>query len=456
MQVTETAAEGLKREYKISIPASDINGKMTTRLNEVGKDLQLPGFRRGKAPLQVLRQRLGKSLMGEVLEQAVQESVTKTLEEKNLKPATQPKVEIDNFEDGSDLEYTMSLEILPDLQVMDLKSIKLERLKVPVTDDAVDEAVNTFAGTRQDTEAAPKTHKALVGDVAIIDFQGKVDGKPFDGGAAEGHHLKLGSKTFVPGFDDQLIGAKAGDRKEVKITFPEDYQSTDLAGKEAIFEVTVNEVRIGKLPEIDDEFAKSVGAEDLKSLKQAVRSDIEQNYDGLTRTRLKRDLLDVLADNHDFEVPPGMVETEYDAIWQHYEERKTQNQLDEDEKKKSEDVLREEYRDIAVRRVRLGLILSEIGATQNIKVSNEEVNRAIIDEAQRFKGREREVMEFYQKNSQVRDGIRAPLYEEKVIDYIVELASVSDKEVTLEEVIAEPEETIQQNPSPTKASKSKK
>lgn len=453
MQVTETTAEGLKREYKIMIPATDIDGKVTNRLNEVGKDLQIPGFRRGKAPLNVLKQRFGQSVMGEVLEQAVQESVTKTLEDKDLKPAMQPKVEIDKFEEGSDLEYTMSLEILPDFEVMDLKSIKLERLKVPVTDETIDEAIQSFAETRKETEPAPKTHKAADGDVVVIDFLGKVDGEAFDGGAAEDYQLSLGSNTFIPGFEEQLVSAKAGDKKAVTVKFPDEYQAEHLAGKDAVFDVTVKEVRTGKLPEINDEFAKAIGAEDLKALKEAVKADIEQNYNGLTRTRLKRDLLDVLAEGHDFEVPPGMVESESEAIWKHYEERKAQDQLDEDEKTKSEDDLKVEYQDIAVRRVRLGLVLSNIGADQDIDVTNEEVNRAIINEAQRYQGREREVMEFYQKNAQARDSIKAPIYEDKVIDYIVELAAVTDKESALDDVVAEPEE----KPAPKKkAEKSKK
>lgn len=446
MQVTETTAEGLKREYKIMIPATDIDGKVTNRLNEVGKDLQIPGFRRGKAPLKVLKQRFGQSVMGEVLEQAVQESVTQTLEDKDLKPAMQPKVEIDKFEEGSDLEYTMSLEILPDFEVMDLKSIKLERLKVPVTDETINEAIQSFAETRKETEPAPKTHKAADGDVAVIDFLGKVDGEAFEGGAAEDYQLSLGSNTFIPGFEEQLVGVKAGDEKAVKVTFPDEYQAEHLAGKDAVFDVTVKEVRTGKLPEINDEFAKAIGAEDLKALKEAVKADIEQNYNGLTRTRLKRDLLDALAEGHDFDVPPGMVESEYEAIWKHYEERKEQGQLDEDEKTKSEDDLKAEYQDIAVRRVRLGLVLSNIGADQDIDVTNEEVNRAIINEAQRYQGREREVMEFYQKNAQARDSIRAPIYEDKVIDYIVELAAVTDKESSLDDVVAEPDE----KPAPKK------
>ena len=438
MQVTETTAEGLKREYKISIPATDIDGKVTHKLTEVGRDLQIPGFRRGKAPLPVLKMRFGKSVLGEVLEEALQDSVAKTLEDKDLKPAMQPKVEIDNFEEGGDLEYTMSLEVLPDFTVMDLKSIELERFKVPVTQETIDQALVSFAENRKESEPAPESHEAAAGDVAVVDFRGTVDGEAFEGGEAEDFYLNLGSDTFIPGFEDQLVGAKAGDSKTVKVSFPEDYRAEHLAGKDASFDVTVKEVRIGKLPEIDDAFAKSIGAEDLKSLKDAIKADIERNYNGLTRTRLKRDLLDILADGHEFDLPDGMVEVEFEAIWNHYEQRKAENQLDEDEKDKSEDDLKAEYRDIAVRRVRLGIVLSSIGADQNIEVSNEEVNRAIVGEAQNYPGREREVLEMYRKNAQMRDNLKAPIYEDKVIDYIVELAQVTERETTLEEIVAEP------------------
>lgn len=439
MQVTETTADGLKREYRISIPATDIDGKVTSKLTEVGRDIQLPGFRRGKAPLPVLKMRLGKSVLGEVLEEALQESVAKTLEDKELKPAMQPKIEIGDYEDGGDLEYTMSLEILPDFTVMDLASIELERLKVPVADDIVDRAVASFAESRKETEPAPDGHEAAAGDVAVIDFRGTVDGEAFDGGAAEDYHLSLGANTFIPGFEDQLTGAKAGDRKDVKVAFPEDYPAEHLAGKDAVFDVTVKELRISKLPEIDDDFAKSIGAENLDALREAVKSDIERDYDGVSRTRLKRDLLDILADGHDFDLPPGMVEVEFEAIWKHYEERKAQDRLDEDEKDKSEEALKAEYRGIAVRRVRLGIVLSAIGAKQDIEVSNEELNRAILREAQNYPGRQREVMEAYQKSAEMRDGLKAPIYEDKVIDYIVELAQVTEREATLEEVVAGPE-----------------
>lgn len=439
MQVTETTAEGLKREYRVSIPAKDIDGKVTSKLTEVGRDIQLPGFRRGKAPLPVLKMRLGKSVLGEVLEETLQESVAKTLEDKELKPAMQPKIEIGDYKDGGDLEYTMSLEILPDFTVMDLASIELERLKVPVADDIVDRAVASFAENRKETEPAPDGHEAAAGDVAVIDFRGTVDGEAFDGGAAEDYPLNLGANTFIPGFEDQVIGAKAGDRKDVEVTFPKDYPAEHLSGKDAVFDVTVKELRTAKLPEIDDEFAKSLGAEDLNALRDAVKTDIEQDYNGVSRTRLKRDLLDILADGHDFELPPGMVEVEFEAIWKHYEERKAQDRLDEDEKDKSEEALKAEYRDIAVRRVRLGIVLSAIGARQEIEVTNEELNRAILREAQNYPGRQREVMEAYQKSAEMRDGLKAPIYEDKVIDYIVELAQVTEREATLEEVVAGPE-----------------
>ena len=439
MQVTETTAEGLKREYRVSIPAKDIDGKVTSKLTEVGRDIQLPGFRRGKAPLPVLKMRLGKSVLGEVLEEALQESVARTLEDKELKPAMQPQIEIGDYKDGGDLEYTMSLEVLPDFTVMDLAAIELERLRIPVAEEVVDRAVASFAENRKESEPAPDGHEAAAGDIAVIDFRGTVDGEAFDGGTAEDYHLNLGANTFVPGFEDQLIGAKAGDRKDVKIAFPEEYPAENLAGRDAVFDVTVKELRTSKLPEIDDEFAKSLGAEDLNALREAVKADIEREYNGVSRTRLKRDLLDILADGHEFELPPGMVEVEFEAIWAHYEERKAQDRLDEDEKDKSEEALKAEYRDIAARRVRLGIVLSAIGAGQDIEVSNEELNRAMLREAQNYPGRQREVMEAYQKNAEMRDSLKAPIYEDKVIDYIVELAQVSEKDATLEEVIAGPE-----------------
>ena len=447
MQVTETTAEGLKREYRVSIPATDIDGKVVSKLTEAGKDLQIPGFRRGRAPLPVLRRRFGKSVLGEVLEEALQESVARTLEDRDLKPAMQPKVEIEQYEDGGDLEYTMSLEVLPDFTLMDLKSIRLDRFRIPVAEEEIEQAIATMARGRMESEPAPDGHKAAAGDILVIDFRGTIGGEPFDGGVAEDFHFDLGSNTLLPGFDEQLAGARAGDRKDVNVTFPDDYRAENLAGKDAVFEVSVKEVRVGKPPEIDDAFAESLGLDDLKALKEAVKADIDQSYAGLIRTRLKRDVLDILADGHEFDLPPGMVEVEYETIWNHYRERKAADRLEDDEKDRPEEELAAEYRDIAARRVRLGIVLSRIGAEQNIEVSNEEVNRAIVSDARRWPGREREVMEMYRKNGQMRDSLKAPIYEEKVIDYIVELAEVTDKEATMEEILATSEAKPESQPA---------
>ncbi len=440
MQVTETSAEGLKREFKVVVAAADIDAKVDQKLTEVGKEVRIPGFRPGKVPHAILKQRFGKSVLGEVLEQTVAESANEAITEKDLRPAMQPKIEIDKFEDGEDLEYTMSLEILPEFEINDLKSIELTKYKVPVEDKEIEDALGRLAAGRQETEEAPKDHAAAEGDVVVIDFEGKIDGEAFQGGAAEGHHLQLGSNTFIPGFEDQLVGLKAGDAKDVKITFPADYGAEHLAGKDAVFAVTVKEVRRAKPAEIDDALAKSFGLDDLAALKTAVRDDIENNYNAMARTRLKRELLDALAEGHDFELPPGMVDTEFEAIWQQFEERKKRGELDEDEKDKSDDDLKAEYRTIAERRVRLGLILSEIGSSNEIQVGQDEISRAIVGEAQRYPGREREVMEFYQKNQQARESLRAPLYEDKVIDFILELVKTTEKEITVDELLAVPED----------------
>ena len=440
MQVTETSAEGLKREYKVVIPAAQVADKVDEKLKEVGQQVNLPGFRPGKIPQSILKQRFGSSVMGEVLEQMVNESASKTITDNELRPALQPNIEIDKFDDGDDLEYTMKIEVLPEIAMMDFKSIKVEKLKVPIKDDEIDDALERIAMSRGEAEAAPKDHKAADGDVVVIDFAGKVDGELFDGGSADDYELGLGTNSFIPGFEDQLIGTKAGDKKVVKVTFPEEYGAENLAGKDAEFDVTVKEVKFSKPAKIDDELAKGVGLEDLNGLKDAIRNDIQGNYEGVSRARLKRDLMDALDEGHNFEVPPGMLDTEYEAILKQYEERKEKDQLDEEEKSKSEDDLKAEYKTIADRRVRLGLVLSEVGAKNNIEVTQEELQRAIMAEAQRMPGQERQVFEFFQKNEDARNNLRAPLYEEKVVDYILELATVTDKEVSVDELLADPDE----------------
>lgn len=435
MQVTETSSEGLKRAFKVVVDAAEIETKTQAKLADIGSKVNIPGFRPGKIPPSVLKQRYGQAVMGEVVEEVVSESATKTISERDLKPALQPKIEIDSFDEGKDLEYTMEVELLPEFDVMDLSKLELERLKVKVGDQEVNEAIERILESRKDSEPADKA--AEEGDIAVIDFVGKIDGVSFDGGSAEGHQLELGSGTFIPGFEEQLVGVKAGDEKEVTVKFPDDYRAEHLAGKEAVFEVKVQEVRKTVPATLNDDLAKSFGQDSVDDLKAAIRGEIENDYNGVARMRVKRQLLDALADEHEFTVPDGMVESEFEQIWKQFDERRKNNpdEIDDEDKEKSDDELKEEYREIAARRVRLGLVLAEIGDDNDIDVSKDEVTRAILQEAQRYPGRENEVFEYFQKNESAIAGIRAPIYEEKVVDYILELAKVTDKEVSPEELL---------------------
>ncbi|MGI9434909.1 MAG: trigger factor [Geminicoccaceae bacterium] len=452
MQITETLADGLKREFKVVISAKDIESKVDTKLVEVGRSAKIPGFRPGKIPPSMLKQRFGQSVMGEVVEQVVSESVNKTISDKGVRPAMQPKIEIDSFEDGSDLEYTMSLEILPDIEPMDFSKLQLQQLKVDVSDEEVEETLQRLADQARDSTPVKDGRKSRTGDVVVIDFVGKLDGKPFEGGSASDHNLTLGSGTFIPGFEDQLVDLSAGEHVHVKVTFPDDYASPELAGKEAVFEVDLKEIREAAEVEFNDALAQKFGQKSLDELRKAIREQIQSDYNGLSRNRLKRELLDALAAGHDFGVPEGMVDAEFEAIWKQIEEQRKKGDLEDEDKDKSEDELKAEYRDIAARRVRLGLLLSDVGQTNNISVAQEEMTRAIVQQAQQFPGREREIMEYYQKNEDALGSLRAPLFEEKVVDFILEMAKVTDKVVTMDELIAEPETPSKSEKKPKKAS----
>ncbi|KJS35685.1 MAG: trigger factor [Rhodospirillaceae bacterium BRH_c57] len=439
MQVTETNADGLKREFKIVVPASTLQDKTDSRLKELSHQVRLPGFRPGKVPMALMKKKYGASVMGEVLEAAVQEGSQQTLADRDLRPAMQPKIEIVSFEEGKDLEFKMDVEVLPTIGEMDFASIELERPKVVVPDAEIEEALGRIAESRKQAEATGSKRKSKKGDILEIDFVGRIGGEEFPGGKGEGYDLELGSNTFIPGFEDQLVGAKAGDVSTVTVTFPEDYHAKDLAGKEAAFEVTVKELKESKVPEINDDFAKTVGLEDLEALKAAVREQMDKDYAGIARNRVKRALLDKLADMADFEVPGGMVDLEFDAIWAQVEEAKAKDDLDEEDKGKSDEELRDEYRALAERRVRLGLLLAEIGQKNAIQVNQEDLNGAIMQEAMRYPGQEQAVFQFFQSNQQALNQLRAPIYEDKVVDYILELAQVTDKDVSPEELAAEPE-----------------
>ncbi|SIS37744.1 trigger factor [Insolitispirillum peregrinum] len=434
MQVTETAAEGLKREFKIVVPAADIQAKAESRLQALSQQVRIPGFRPGKVPMPLMKQRYGASVLGEVLELAVQESADAALAERSLKPALQPKIEVTSFDEGKDLEYTLSVEILPEIAELDLKTVKLNKPKVVVADSEVEEALGRVAESRKVNVVVEDVREAVKGDVLEIDFVGSVDGVEFPGGKGEGYDLELGSGTFIPGFEDQLIGAKVGDVANVSVTFPEEYHSKDLAGKAAVFVVTVKALKAASLPALDDEFAKGLGLEDLDGLRNAIKGQIENEYSSMVRNRVKRDLLDALAEKADFPVPAGMVGLEFDAIWKQIEDAKKNDSLDEEDKGKSDDELKTEYTTLAERRVRLGLLLADLGQKNSVQVTQEDINRAVMQEAMRFPGQEQAVFQYFQNNRQALDSLRAPLYEDKVIDFILGAADVTEVEMTAEDL----------------------
>ncbi|MDG2243927.1 MAG: trigger factor [Rhodospirillaceae bacterium] len=435
MQITEKSSEGLKRELSVVIGAQEIEGKITDRLTEVGKQVRLPGFRPGKVPMNLLRKRFGESVRGEVVETAIQESTQKAIEEKELKPAVQPKIDLVSFEAGEDLEFSIAVELLPEIEVTDLSSFKIEKLVATAGDKEVDETISKMAENNKKSAPLKDKRPAAMADVVVIDFVGSVDGEEFEGGKADDFQLELGSNRFIPGFEEQVVGMEIDDEKDIEVTFPEDYHSSDLAGKPAAFNVTLKGIEALEAPAIDEDFAKTMGFDDLAALKDAVKGQIEQDYTYLSRMKTKRELLDHLSGSHDFEVPPAMLDTEFDTIWKQVEQAKEGNQLDPDDEGKSDDELRADYRKIAERRVRLGLLLSEVGQKNNLTVAPEELSQAIGREASRFPGQEEAVVSYYQNNPQAIEQVRAPLFEDKVIDFLLELAQVTEKTVTPEELV---------------------
>jgi trigger factor len=452
MQVTETKNEGLSREYSIVIPAADIETRVLSKLAEIGQQVSIPGFRKGKIPMKLLRQRYGQSVLGDVIQDAVVESSSQAITDQSLTPATQPKIDVTKFEDGGDLEYTMAVEVMPEITAVDFKTLKLERLTCEISDEEIGKSMTNIASEMVRSEPIKRARKARKDDIVVIDFVGSVDGEEFEGGKAEDFQLTLGSERFIPGFEGQLIGAKPEEHVTVNVSFPDDYAAENLKGKDAVFEVDIKEIRERVETPIDDELAKSLGLESLDQLKDGTRQQLEQNYSMFSRSRLKRVLLDQLDEAHSFEIPPGMVETEVESIWEQFEQARQEERLEDEDKEKSEEELREEYGMIAKRRVRLGLLLAEVGRVNNIEVSAEEVNQAMLQEVRKYPGQERQVMEYFQKNQQAMVGLRAPIFEDKVIDFILEIADVTDRSVMPEELMADPEEEVPEK-APEKAKK---
>ena len=436
MQVTETKSEGLSREFKVALPANEIEEKISHRLKELARTAQMPGFRPGKVPVSVLRKKYGSSVLGEVLERTVNDSSQQALAEKGLRPAMQPQIEITSFEDGGDLEYTIGVELLPEIKPVDFSKIKLERL-IPKTDDAaMEKTLADIAAAQGDSAAIKDDRETKTGDVLVIDFLGRVGGEEFAGGKAEGYELTLGSGTFIPGFEEQLIGVKVGDKIEVKVKFPDSYGAAELSGKDAVFDVTVNELKETVPSAIDDELAKKVGMENLEALKKSIREEQESEFNEMSRMILKRALLDELSAAHDFEIPEKLLDREFDTIWKQFEEqRKKDKDAGQGSEEKTDDEHKKDFREIAERRVRLGLLLSEVGRANNVQISQEDVNSQLMAEARRHPGREKEVMEHYKNNPEAMEELSAPLYEEKVVNFILEQASITEKTATKDELI---------------------
>ncbi|PZN96984.1 MAG: trigger factor [Alphaproteobacteria bacterium] len=444
MQIAETLNQGLRREYSLVIPAAALAARVDARLAEVSKTIRMPGFRPGKVPPNLVRKMHGEALRGEALQAAVNDGVQQLLSEKQLRPANQPQVDLQGeLTDGSDVGFKVALEVLPTVDDIRIDDLALEKLVVAADDSAMDEALKRLAGQSQRSEPAALTYEAKTGDTVVIDFEGRVDGELFDGGKGEGMRVTLGSGQLIPGFEDQLVGAKANDERTVKVTFPEDYNVAYLKGKPAEFAIVVQAVETPVESAMDDEFAKNFGIESLDALKEILKDQLDAELGGLTRTYLKRKLLDTLAARHDFDVPESMVDGEFEQIWNQLQQEAAQD-ADPVAAQAQLEAEREDYRRIAVRRVRLGLLLSEIGQRNNITVTQPEMNRLIGQEAARYPGEQQKVVKFFQENPMAAAQLRAPLYEDKVVDFLLSKAEITERSVgraELEAAIEDEDET---------------
>ena len=449
MQVTEMKAEGLKREIQVVVPASDLEARLQTRLYQAKDQVKLKGFRPGKVPMAHLRKMYGKSFMAEIVQEIVNETPRSVIADRKERSAMQPEIamtedagEADKVLNGqSDFKFTLSYETLPEFELKETSGIKIERPVVEIADEEVEEQVKRIADSARTYE--PKDGEAADGDRVTMDFVGKIDGEAFEGGSATDSNLVLGSKQFIPGFEDQLVGAKAGEERKVNVIFPEDYGAAHLAGKEAVFDVTVKEVAAPTSQELDDEVAKKLGLESIERLREIVRGQIESQYGQATRQKVKRQLLDQLDESYDFVLPERLVEAEFTNIWNQVESELQRSGKSFEDEGTTEEKAREEYRRLAERRVRLGLVLSEIGAKNNVQVSDEELQRALFEQVRRYPGQEQQVYDYFRKSPDAVASLRAPIYEEKVVDHLLSTVDVTDKTVTKEELMKEDEDELE-------------
>ena len=437
MQIEETSSEGLKRAYTVTIPAADIEAKVNAEIKKVAPQVRMPGFRPGKVPANLVRKMHGEQVHAQIVNDTVKSSLDDLVKDKGLRPAMQPHVHLSkDYEEGKDAVLDIHMEVLPDVEAPDTSGLKLEKLVVPVEEAQVDEALQNIAGQQKSYKDAAKTRKAKEGDQLVIDFTGRVDGEEFEGGKASDAPLVIGSGQFIPGFEEQLTGAKIGDEKTIEVTFPEDYPAEHLAGKKAEFDVVVKQVKVETETKLDDDFAKNLGLEGIDQLRDLLRGQVEQETAGLTRTAMKRQLLDKLAAGHDFDVPQGMVDAEFEQIWQQLQAEAAKDD-DPEAAMKEIEAEKDDYRSIAERRVRLGLLLSEIGQKNGVEVSGQEMSALIQQAAQQYREEDRErFVQYVQSEPLAAAQLRAPLYEDKVVDFLFDNAEVTEREVTREELQA--------------------
>ena len=446
MQVVEKLNEGLSRVLEVTVARDQLTQKLDAKIAEIAPKMNIKGFRPGKVPQGHVRKMYGKELMGEIVQETLNETTQRALDQASIRPASQPELtplgDIENVIKGlSDLAYQIAVEMMPVFNPVEPATLELSRPVYEPTEADIDEALQAvISQTKQFEAKTGKTVKAADGDKLIIDFVGKIGEEAFEGGSAEGAELIIGSGQFIPGFEEQLLGAKKGETKTLNVTFPEDYGAKNLAGKAATFETTVKDILAPKTSEADDELAKQLGLESLDALKAILKTQLEQQFKGASRFKMKRALLDALDEKHSFELPKRMLDAEFQGIWAQVQQDKASGQLSEEDAAKTEDELKQEYMKIAERRVRLGLVLAEIGTRQNVQVTDEEVGRAIMNEARNYPGQERQVFDFYRQNAAAAAQIRAPIYEEKVCDLIFTLAKVTDTPISKEDLLKEEEE----------------
>jgi trigger factor len=439
MQVTETLSEGLKHGFTIVVPETELAGKREKRLAELGKTMQLPGFRPGKVPMSMVRKRYGDAVQAEVVEGAVNDASDQLLAERNLRPAMQPKLEVIKPGQNSDLEFTLQVEVLPEISIPPFADITLKKPVAAVSDEAVAEALDKLTKQRQTFEPVEISRPAAKGEQLTVDFIGRVDGEAFQGGTANDVPLIVAGEGFIPGFAEQTEGLSPGETRTIKVSFPQDYGAKELAGKDAEFEITAKSLSIPKVPEADDAFAKVLGLESLADLQKNISEQIGREYQQMSRLKLKRSLLDALAERAQFAAPESLVEAEFTEIWRQVEQENAAGRADPEDAAKDEATLKAEYQAIADRRVRLGLLVAEIGRANNITVNDQDLQRAMFNEAMKYLDQAMQVLEFFKKNPQQLDRFRGPIFEDKVVDYLLENVQLEEVTVTPEELAADPE-----------------